>query len=257
MHGALNRVGVLKARSVRRRRVGPRAWIAPIFWALLRAPAAFAETQDELWPEAQAYFKLDPRLRVFLLAKLVYSPASWTEDGTSSYQEIETGPHLDITLRPILHHGLAKPVWERERALFARVGYVYISTLGDVAAPSHENRGLVELTGRLRLPGKLWLVNRAQLELRDKGGDFSTRYRVRFMLERETTVFGAVTTPFVNAEFFYDTVHDAWSRQRYEAGVEIVLDDRWRLVPQYAYQEDQRSEPRQVNAVGVILKHYR
>jgi len=224
---------------------------------LLARPCRAGDTQTELWPEAHVLLKLDARLRVFLLAKLVYSPASWTVDGTSSYQEVEAGPHLDVTLKPILHHGLKKPVWERERWLWARLGYTYISTFGDVADPSHENRGIAELTGRVRLPEALWAVNRGRMELRDKDGTFSTRYRYRLTLERETTLFGAVTMPHVNAEVFYDATHHAWSRQRYEAGVEIVLDARWRLTPQYVRQEDQRSEPRHLNALGLILQYQR
>lgn len=223
----------------------------------LAPPCRAGDTQTELWPEAHAFIKLDARFRVSLLAKLVYSPASWTVDGTSSYQEIETGPNLDVTLRPIRHHGLKKPVWERERWLWARLGYTYISTFGDIADSSHENRGVVELTARARLPEALWAVSRGRMELRDKEGTFSTRYRYRLTVERETTLFGAVTMPYVNAEVFYDTPHHAWSRQRYEAGVEIVLDHRWRLTPQYVRQEDQRSEPRHLNALGLILQYQR
>jgi hypothetical protein len=218
--------------------------------------AASAGTQDELWPEADAFFKLDGRFRLYAHAKLTYSPASWTADGTSSFQEVEAASGLDITIKPILRHGLKKPVWERERYLFARLAYEYVSTLGDVASPSHENRGIVEVTGRIVLPGSVWLVNRARADLRDKNGTYSTRYRFRFKAERETPLFGTVTMPYVDAEFLYDTHHDAWSQQRYEAGIEIVLDDHWRLEPHYLRQNDQRSQPARVNAFGLILKHY-
>jgi hypothetical protein len=34
-----------------------------------------------------------------------------------------------------------------------------------------------------------------------------------------------VTPPYVGAEVLYDTRYDAWSQQRYEVGVEIVLSD--------------------------------
>ena len=78
---------------------------------------AAAGTQDELWPEADGYFKLGGRFRLYTHARLTYSPASWTEDGTSSFQEIEAASGFDITIKPILHHGLKKPVWERERYL--------------------------------------------------------------------------------------------------------------------------------------------
>jgi hypothetical protein len=226
--------------------------------ALITSGAARADdTQDELWPEADAFLKLDSRFRLYLHAKLTYSPASWTPDGTSSFQEVEAGPGLDITIKPMLRHGLKKPIWERERYLWARVAYEYISTFGDVSDPSHENRGIIEVTGRIRAPAKLWLVNRGQVDFRDKNGTYSTRYRYRLTVERETVLFGAVTTPYVDAEVLYDTKYDAWNQQRYEVGLEIVLDDHWRLEPHYLRQNDQRAQPAHVNAFGLILKYYR
>jgi len=35
------------------------------------------------------------------------------------------------------------------------------------------------------------------------------------------------------------------------------LNRRWRLEPYYLRKEDQRSEPRHTNALGLVLKHYR
>jgi hypothetical protein len=235
--------------------IGRRVLACAVASLLLRGLAG-ADTQDELWPEADGYFKLGGRFRLYTHARLTYSPASWTEDGTSSFQEIEAASGFDITIKPILHHGLKKPVWERERYLFARVAYEYISTFGDVASASHENRGIVELTGRIVLPGRVWLVNRVRADLRDKNGGYSTRYRARLRAERETELFGAVTTPYVGAELLYDTRYDAWSQQRYEVGIEIVLSNRWRLEPHYLRQDDQRSQPAHVNAFGLILKHH-
>ena len=79
---------------------------------LVLAGAAAADTQDELWPEANASFKLNGRLRLYLHTRLTYSPASWmTPAGTSSFQEVEAAPGLDISIKRIRHHGLLKPVW--------------------------------------------------------------------------------------------------------------------------------------------------
>jgi hypothetical protein len=66
-----------------------------------------------------------------------------------------------------------------------------------------------------------------------------------------------VTPPTWAPRCFYDTRYDAWSQQRYQVGVEIVLSDRWRLEPHYLRQDDHRSQPAHVNAFGLILKHHR
>jgi hypothetical protein len=234
-----------------------RPWMALVVCGLGLAGTAGAGTQDELRPQADAFLKIDSRFRVYLHSRVSYSPASWTASGTSSFQEAEGAGGLDITLKHIRHHGLLKPVWERERHVIARVAYEYISTFGDVADQSHENRGIVEVTGRIVVPGKVWLVNRARADLRDKNGTYWTRYRALLKAERETVILGVVTMPYVDFEVLYDTRYNAWSQQRYEAGLEIVLDDHWRIEPHYLRQEDQRSQPARLNAYGLILKYYR
>ena len=74
------------------------AWAAA---CLVLGGAASADTQDELWPETNAFFKLDDRFRLYLHTRLTYSPASWTPDGTSSFQEVEAAPGLDISIKRI------------------------------------------------------------------------------------------------------------------------------------------------------------
>jgi Protein of unknown function (DUF2490) len=231
----------------------------PIVFALTLAasPLRAGDTQTEVWPEAQAFFKLGGRIRLHFLADVWYAPASWTPDGTESDSEAETGVHLDITLKPIARPRLRTRHWERERYAWARVGYDYLWTPGDSDSGSHENRGIVELTARAPLGGGVWAVNRARVDLRDKNGTHSTRYRERLMVERETPMFGVETVPYASAEFLYDTRYDAWSEQRYQVGLEMVLDGRWRLEPYYLRKEDTQSEPRHTNAVGLVLKHYR
>jgi hypothetical protein len=223
---------------------------------LLSRPCVADETQYELWPEANAYFKLSRQVRVYALAAGLYAPQSWTGDKAASLGELEIGAHLDVSLKPIFRRTLRNANWERERYLWARFGYTHLSSHAG-APESHENRGILELTGRFALPGEVWAVNRLRADLRDKDGEFSTRYRFRLQLERETSMFGAVTVPYINVEPFYDSRHDAVIRWRYETGVEIVMSPHWRVEPHYLYQEDSRSEPKHTNAFGLVLKYYR
>ena len=223
---------------------------------LYGAPAGAGDTQTELWPEAQAFFELGKRFRLNLLADVWYAPESWTPKGTASDSTAETGAHVDIALKPIFRRTLRTRDWERERYLWARVGYDYLWTPGDAVEPSHENRGILELTARAHIGGGVWAVNRVRADLRDKNGTQSTRYRERILFERETPIFGLETVPYVSAEFLYDTRYDAWSEQRYQAGLEMILAKRWRLEPYYLRQEDTPSEPRHTNALGLIGKYY-
>lgn len=236
------------------RRGAGRAAIAALLLASL--PAAADETQHELWPEANAYFKLSPRTRLYTLAAGLYSPRSWTGDKSATLGELELGANLDISLKPIFRRSLRAGDWERERYLWVRIGYSRLSSRAD-APESYENRGILEVTGRFPLPGNIWAVNRMRADLRDKDGEFSTRYRLRVQLERETSLFGKVAVPYVNAEPFFDSRYDAVIRWRYETGIEFMLNPHWRIEPHYLRQEDSRSEPKHTNAFGLVLKYYR
>ena len=134
------------------------------------------DTQTELVPEANAFLKLGERVRLYLLADLTYAPRSWSANGTESVQELELGPHLDVTLKPIGRRRLRTSNWERERYLWARFGYNYVTALGETGEASHENRAILEATWRVTLPGALWAVNRARVDFRDKNGKHSDRY---------------------------------------------------------------------------------
>jgi hypothetical protein len=60
----------------------------------------------------------------------------------------------------------------------------------------------------------------------------------------------------VSAEVFYDSRFGTVNRQRYQLGAEVVLSPHWRVEPSFIRQEDQRSEPAHLNAVGLSLKYY-
>ena len=112
------------------------------------------------------------------------------------------------------------------------------------------------MTGRVPLPAAFWLVNRGGVEVRDVDGDVSARFKYRLGVEREVRLGGVTMVPYAQAEVSYDTRFGAWNRQKYQAGAEIVLDARWRIEPYYARQEDSRSSPEHVNAVGLVLKFF-
>jgi hypothetical protein len=218
--------------------------------AACTAPAAAAD-RDALWPEIDAYFPLGEQTRLMLLAA-----GNWMG---GELQDRTLGAHLDVTLTPVFRRRLLAGDWERNRYLWMRLGYRYINSPHDMPAAGgfKENRGIFEMTGRTPpLAGGLEWIGRFRWDARDVNDVGSNRYRLRVQVEKAFDWSGRAVIPFVNAETFYDTRFDAWSRQRYQVGAEIVLNDRWRVEPAFNYQADSRSEPTVLRAIGLTFKYF-
>ena len=212
--------------------------------------SARAEDRSHIFvPEANAFVKLSDQTRLFLLGDL-------TRNVTESLTDVELGAYLDLTLKPILRRRLHDANWERERYLWVRVGYLWARGVGRDDAFT-EHRVSVSVTGRVELPHAVWLVQRAQADLRDVDDDFSKRYRYRLGFEREFDVGGTVMVPYAQAEAFYDTRFDSWNRELYQVGVEIGLTKAWRFEPYFSRQHDSRSASGNVDTIGFVLKYYR
>jgi hypothetical protein len=217
----------------------------------LALPARAADNTREFVPEVNAFVKLSAQTRLFLLGDI-------TRNLTTDKSEGELGAHLDFTLKPGLRPHLTEADWVRDRYLWARIGYVALSTPDSRSSGPKERRGILEITGRVPLPNEVWLVNRGRVDLRDLEGESSSqRYRLRMGIEREFTAGSKVIVPYAQAEVFYDTRYDTWNRQLYQFGAEIGLAKQWRIEPYYARQNDTRPSTAHVDRVGLVLKYFR
>lgn len=223
--------------------------LAVFAFAALIGPARAEDHHSEFVPELNVFIMLSDRFRLYLLGDI-------TQGLSPNFTDGEVGVNLDLTLKPILRRNLRDSNWERNRYLWARVGYLASGYLDGRDDGSNVRTFLVEATARLELPGKFWLVNRGRVDFRDVDGAFSERYRFRAGIEREFTVCGLVMVPYAQAEIFYDTRFDVWNRQLYQAGVEIELTKRWRIEPYVARQNDSRSDSGNVNRSGLVVKYY-
>jgi hypothetical protein len=215
-----------------------------------------AAAVDEFWPEIDGFFKLDERTRVFLMGSLTRGQDADVPDNDPRYENGTLGAHIDISLRPLLRSELQGDDWERNRFLWMRIGYNYIGNYRVDNTTYHEDRGVLELSVRQPATQGITLTGRLKWDLRDIDGAYSNRYRVRAGLEREFDAGGHALVPYAQAEISYDTRYDAWNQQRYEAGIEIAMNSRWRLEPYFARQDNSRADPPHVNAVGLTLKYF-
>lgn len=222
---------------------------------LIGPPATRAQqptTSTQFWPEIDVYINVKPKLRLFLLGTISKS----VEDGelrNAQAFEAQFGVHVDYI--PNKH-------------VILRTGYRYGSSLGDSDSPYTEHRLLTEQTLRKMLPGDLLLSDRNREDFRFVSGDFSFRYRNRVTIEREFHLFRKRTvTPYASGEIFYDTRYRAWNRNRLAVGVQtslrrgavlkMLLPKRQIMLDLYFMrQNDSRSSPQHVNALGASLAFY-
>lgn len=210
-----------------------------------RAAAQTDKTQKEFWPEVDVYVKINEKLRLLFVADS-------SRDGESKRGlEAHVGVNLDYRLN--------------EKWSF-RAGYKYGFSL-DNDDDYQENRILLEQTLRVPLPAGLLLSDRNREDFRFLSGDFSVRYRNRVMLEREFAIRRFKFTPYASGEIYYDTRFDAFNRNRTIVGVQLPLGvglaplrehlalprRKLSLDLYYARQNDSRSEPNHVNALGALL----
>lgn len=215
------------------------------------APPAAAQATTEFWPEVDAYVRLNPAARFFLLT----APVVTGDD--RSLSESQFGAHFEVGVAPIGRakvRGLHDP--DKMKYLRIRVGYRQSYTNDEEGASLSERRIIAEATTRAFLPGGVLAMFRNRGDFRWLEGDYSWRYRPRLWVERETALGPVTTIPYLSAEVFWDSRYDQWSRSRYSIGVAIPA-ARW-LVPEayLAYQSDWQPAVKYVTAIGLVTTLY-
>ena len=224
----------------------PRPYLALL--CLVITGAASAEP-TEVWPEASLYRQLDETTRLYLdLSNAKGKEASVkTSDATAA---------VDVSIMPVYRAHLQSQDWQRNRYLWARLGYTRVGKVSVGTRELSENRGVASLQARVPLPADVWLEGRARADLRWISGDYSTRYRLRIDASREFKAFERAVVTYANAEWFYDTRYDAHTRSLYQAGVELTLTRHFRLETYLAWQYNLQPEEDSLRALGLVAKWY-
>ena len=202
-----------------------------------------SDTRKELWPEVDVYVPIDEKVRLFFL--FAVTRAKETRENT----EGQFGAHIDFTVN---------------KRLVLRAGYRYGFSLVETD-PFKEHRPILEQTYREQLPLNILLSDRNREDFRIVNGDFSFRYRNRLTLEREFLLGARSITPYGSIEVYYDSRFKVWNRNRLTAGVQIqlkkalpllrLLTPRKQVIWEvyYTKQNDSRSQPHHVHAIGTAL----
>ena len=205
-----------------------------------------SDTVKQIWPEVDVYVSLNEKFRLFFLATT--TKAQETRDNV----EGQVGAHIDYHVN---------------KKVSLRTGYRNGFSLGG-SDPFKEHRIIFEQTLRQPLPLEVLFSDRNREDLRWVNGEFSARYRNRVTLEREFKVLNRPVTPYGSAEVYYDSRFRTWNRNRLVVGAQISLKRGAPLISlihpkkqlvldlYLARQNDSRSQPSRVKALGVAFSIY-
>ena len=215
-----------------------------VLLALVLGSPASAQT-DQLLPEIDAYYKLNPNLRIWLQGKE-------TREGGDPITA-EAGPSLDFYLKPLLKLKNAT-VFDLDdskgRLIKFSIGYRYLPYPN---APS-ENRFEPMATFNFPLRGKVHFSDRNRADLDWINGSFSWQYRNRVQLQRTVTISSYHATPYASAEFFYQSKYRKWSDTAIYAGCLFPIGQHVQFNPYYEHQNATgRSRNQQLNQLGLML----
>jgi len=169
--------------------------------ALVLSPGVvYAQSGDpvEFWGELNLFKKVNPTTRLYFVV-------ADTKGKESEFRTVDLAGFVDLTLGPQLPRRRQKQDWQTRKYLWVRIGYDHIFKAENQTRTAQENRGIVALYGRVHLPGAILFEARPRADLRWIEGSYSTRYRLRFEVNRDFTVLDRVVTPYFQAEYFYDT----------------------------------------------------
>ena len=213
------------------------------------AGAAQAADSSEVWPEADAFYRLSPATRLFFAIP-------FSESAETDTQGWSLEGYLDVSIKPILRKYLQTEDWQRSRFLWMRIGYARVGKATNGERQTPEDRGVVAIYGKLPLPAQIVVEGRARTDLRWIDNAYANRNRLRVEATRELTVGERTVVPYFNVEWFYDTRYDGWSRTLYQAGAEITVNPHFRYEVYVARQNDRLPKDQDLNALGFTAKWY-
>ena len=206
-------------------------WAFLALAVLLPCGAAAQVPVWEWWPELDVYYTPAKHQRTML------ELSSQTEHEGTKHQAT-VGLFQDYLFLP---------------SGFVRGGYRFTFSTRD--ASYRESRFLGEVNLTTWSSTKWRLISRTRGELRDVNSEWSYRVRERlhFQLLSQATA-GPRFEPYVTAEVYYDSRFNTIDRVAGRAGVESHLGRTQVLDVYFARQENSRSTPGAVNALGITLK---
>jgi hypothetical protein len=180
---------------------------------------------------------------------------------------MQTNERIDLMLFGVLRMGrdLARPVDERGGAgvafktnkfLTIIPTWLYVAQQPTATSKNVEHRLVFNATFKFPL-GKFAFTDRNLVERRLRNGrDDFTMYRNRLQIDHPASLGSFKFRVFVADEVWYDSLQNAWTRNRASAGVIKQFSPRFTAEFFYLRQNDGRARPGDVHVIGTLFRLY-
>lgn len=180
---------------------------------------------------------------------------------------VQLKPKMDLVLIGVTRFGrnISRPVNERigGGVSFKRGKYVtllpfYLHVASQPTMNSHSTEDRITLEATIKFPAGRFTIgdrNRLEFHLHNPRPNF-TQYRNRLQIEHPVELGKVKFTGFVADEVFYDSIAAAWIRNRVYLGMSRKVNKHFTLDLYYVRQNDGRSHPGDINALGTTFKFH-
>ncbi len=219
-----------------------------ICWGHLSAQDS--TTQKQIWPELDAYFRVNERFRLYALISGTKSNSAYT-DGT-------TGIFIDYFALPWLRGRRNETeMSDSARGYFwwFRTGYSYSAPpAGD--GKKNINIFETETNNNFRLPAKIVLTTRNRVDWRWVNSDFQPIYRPRARFEKSLKTEYLTFDAYLWGEYFFYLNDNALNRFRLCFGTVIKVLKYLNFETYYLHQFVRTPSVESLNAIGIQVNLY-
>ncbi len=209
-----------------------------------------SSVQKQIWPELEAYYRINERFRV-------YSLISGTRSN-SEYKDGTAGIYVDYFALPWLRgRNGTEELNDSSNGYFwwFRMGYSYSD------APPSDKKKVVnifetETNNTFHLPEDIILQTRNRLDWRWVNGDFQPIYRPRVKFIRNMKTEYLTFNAYIWSEYFFYLNDNTQDRLRLTFGIEIKVLRYMAFETYYLHQFQNKQYVEPLNAIGLQFNFY-
>jgi hypothetical protein len=225
------------------------SWLMAATLMLLPWVAARAQkSTNEFLPETDVQVKLNQDVR------FVFQAQRTRQGGEPTGADI--GGSLEFYMKPLisLQNVTAFDLDDaKARPLVLSIGYRYVPSEGKPATTRIEIVG----TSHFPMKGGFLLFDRNRVDLDWSRSVYNWRYRNRLTLEKTIKIGSYHPSPYVSAEFFWESQYSKFSYTAIYAGCLFPVGKHVEFDPYYEHDNNSGKRPnRQIDALGLILNFY-